>query len=36
MSSDPTMALMFRIEADKVLAFAKQPHGQTRYRFSER
>jgi len=30
------VALVFRIEADKVLAFAKQPHGQTRYRFSER
>jgi general stress protein 26 len=30
------VAVVFRIEADKVLAFAKQPHGQTRYRFSER
>ena len=30
------VALVLRIEADKVLAFAKQPHGQTRYRFSGR
>jgi len=30
------VALVFRIEADKALAFAKQPHGQTRYRFSVR
>ena len=26
---------VFRIEPAKVLAFAKQPHGQTRYRFGE-
>ena len=26
-------AAVFRIEADKVLAFAKDPHGQTTYRF---
>ena len=26
-------AAVFRIEADKVLAFAKEPHGQTTYRF---
>jgi general stress protein 26 len=29
-------AAVFRIEPAKVLAFAKQPHGQTRYRFTER
>jgi pyridoxine/pyridoxamine 5'-phosphate oxidase len=28
------IAAVFRIEAAKVLAFAKQPHGQTRYRFT--
>ena len=28
-------AAVFRIEPAKVLAFAKQPHGQTRYRFGE-
>jgi general stress protein 26 len=28
------IALVFRIEPSKVLAFAKDPHGQTRYRFS--
>ena len=27
-------AAVFRINAHKVLAFAKQPHGQTRYRFA--
>jgi len=27
---------VFRIEPAKVLAFAKQPHGQTTYRFAER
>jgi general stress protein 26 len=26
-------AAVFRIETDKVLAFAKEPHGQTTYRF---
>ena len=26
-------AVVFRIEASKVLAFAKDPHGQTSYRF---
>ena len=30
-SEDP--APVFRIEPDKVLAFAKEPHAQTRYRF---
>jgi nitroimidazol reductase NimA-like FMN-containing flavoprotein (pyridoxamine 5'-phosphate oxidase superfamily) len=30
------VAAVFRIEPDKVLAFAKQPHGQTRYRFAGR
>ena len=29
-------AAVFRIEPAKVLAFAKEPHGQTRYRFSDR
>jgi pyridoxine/pyridoxamine 5'-phosphate oxidase len=29
-------AAVFRIEPDKVLAFAKEPHAQTRYRFAER
>jgi nitroimidazol reductase NimA-like FMN-containing flavoprotein (pyridoxamine 5'-phosphate oxidase superfamily) len=28
-------AAVFRIEPAKVLAFAKQPHSQTRYRFTE-
>jgi general stress protein 26 len=27
------VALVFRVEPSKVLAFAKDPHGQTRYRF---
>jgi hypothetical protein len=27
---------VFRIEPAKVLAFAKEPHAQTRYRFSDR
>jgi general stress protein 26 len=27
-------AAVFRVDADKVLAFAKQPHGQTTYRFA--
>jgi general stress protein 26 len=27
---------VFRIEPDKVLAFAKEPHGQTTYRFADR
>jgi general stress protein 26 len=30
------IAGVFRIEPAKVLAFAKQPHGQTRYRFRDR
>jgi nitroimidazol reductase NimA-like FMN-containing flavoprotein (pyridoxamine 5'-phosphate oxidase superfamily) len=29
-------AAVYRIEPAKVLAFAKEPHGQTTYRFSER
>jgi general stress protein 26 len=29
-------AAVFRIEPSKVLAFAKEPHGQTSYRFSDR
>ncbi len=29
-------AAVFRIEPAKVFAFAKEPHAQTRYRFSER
>jgi pyridoxine/pyridoxamine 5'-phosphate oxidase len=29
-------AAVFRIEPDKVLAFAKEPHAQTRYRFTGR
>jgi hypothetical protein len=29
-------AAVFRIEPAKVLAFAKQPHGQTTYRFTAR
>lgn len=32
--SGEDVALVFRIEPAKVLAFAKQPHGQTRYRFA--
>lgn len=28
-----TAALVFRVVPDKVLAFAKSPHGQTRFRF---
>jgi len=28
-------AAVFRIEADKVMAFAKRPHAQTTYRFAE-
>jgi pyridoxine/pyridoxamine 5'-phosphate oxidase len=28
------VAALFRVDASKVLAFAKQPHGQTTYRFS--
>lgn len=31
--TDGHIAVVFRIEATKVLAFAKQPHGQTSYRF---
>ena len=27
-------ARVFRVEADKIMAFAKDPHGQTSYRFS--
>ena len=27
------LAAVFRIEPDKVMAFAKDPHGQTTYRF---
>src|SRR4051812_36240546 len=30
------VAAVFRIDPAKVLAFAKDPHAQTRYRFSER
>ena len=30
------IAAVFRIRTAKVLAFAKQPHGQTRYRFTDR
>jgi general stress protein 26 len=30
------VAAVFRIEPAKVLAFAKQPHGQTTYRFTDR
>ena len=30
------VAAVFRIEPTKVLAFAKDPHAQTRYRFSDR
>ena len=33
-SEDP--APVFRVEPDKVLAFAKEPHAQTRYRFTDR
>jgi general stress protein 26 len=33
MITDGHEAALFRIEPAKVLAFAKQPHGQTRYRF---
>jgi general stress protein 26 len=29
-------AAVFRIEPDKVMAFAKEPHGQTTYRFDDR
>jgi hypothetical protein len=29
-------AAVFRIEPAKVLAFAKEPHAQTRYRFTDR
>jgi pyridoxine/pyridoxamine 5'-phosphate oxidase len=29
-------AAVFRIEPDKVLAFAKEPHAQTTYRFTDR
>jgi hypothetical protein len=29
-------AAVFRVEPAKVLAFAKEPHGQTTYRFTER
>lgn len=31
--TDGHEAAVFRIEPDKVLAFAKEPHAQTRYRF---
>jgi pyridoxamine 5'-phosphate oxidase-like protein len=34
--TDRHEAALFRIEPAKVLAFAKDPHGQTRYRFSAR
>jgi general stress protein 26 len=33
---DDHQAAVFRIEPSKVLAFAKEPHAQTRYRFSDR
>lgn len=32
--SGDNASVVFRVAADKVLAFAKQPHAQTRYRFS--
>ena len=28
----PNLAAVFRVEASKVIAFAKAPHGQTTYR----
>jgi nitroimidazol reductase NimA-like FMN-containing flavoprotein (pyridoxamine 5'-phosphate oxidase superfamily) len=28
------VAYVFRVQADKIMAFAKDPHGQTSYRFS--
>jgi len=34
--SGDNVAAVFRIEPAKVLAFAKDPHGQTAYRFSRR
>jgi len=34
--SGENVAAVFRIEPAKVLAFAKEPHGQTRYRFAGR
>jgi hypothetical protein len=33
--SGEDVAALFRIEPAKVLAFAKQPHAQTRYRFTD-
>jgi PPOX class probable F420-dependent enzyme len=33
-AGEPTA--VFRLEADKVMAFAKEPHGQTTYRFGRR
>ncbi len=30
---DGTVTDVFRVEADKVIAFAKDPHGQTTFRF---
>jgi hypothetical protein len=33
--SDGGFAAVFRIEPDKVMAFAKDPHGQTTYRFTD-
>jgi hypothetical protein len=34
--TDEDFAAVFRIEPAKVLAFAKAPHAQTRYRFTDR
>ena len=34
--NDGRLAAVFRIEPAKVLAFAKEPHAQTRFRFGER
>ena len=34
--SGENVAAVFRIEPAKVLAFAKEPHAQTRYRFTDR
>jgi hypothetical protein len=35
-NSGENVAAVFRIEPAKVLAFAKEPHGQTTYRFTDR
>ena len=34
--SDEGEAAVFRVDAAKVMAFAKEPHGQTTYRFANR